>query len=346
MLDPVSQFVAKTAASFALRESGRLLQQKLGASNQALLQARDEILWEWVLELKELMRRHIDTQDAPYREQVQQRFGEYEMSALFANYCDDAYREPEEDRRIFLQHAAAGLANLEITLSEHSRIFRVLRELDGNDVRVLYALWRLPLKVPPGGKSPGRLNFELWQRSGADPLEPSGCIRVGVEGGGAGTGASHEYLAITRTGVLVLRATRSYLSTRGPAYPVPGHESREDFRTEMEAETQCRAVTGLVDTILQASRPQFGGHVSYDSPNISAGAPSRGKAQLVVRNIPSALASSLNFGRVSNSAQIGDPVDEVWYAPPITDQTGQATLHVYGPHDVLRWLAYETDARW
>jgi hypothetical protein len=259
-----------------------------------------------------------------------------EAATILANYIADAHREPLKSRRELLQHAAAGLVDLDLTVPQLARIWRLVRELDAADVLTLYSLWLVPSR-----DKCDEVRWEIWNQSGAEALLASGAIRVTFKGGfGMGT---RPQLEIGRTARLLLSGLRSFLATKPRPAP-PGHEVTAGFRSEAEAQEMLSTLPGI--TKLRAyQNTRFTRVVQYDAPNVGAGASPRGRAQLLFREFSPEDVAGLPITR--RDVPMGTPVEYLWFeqvSPGDTD--GTKTLFLMGPHDALRCLAYDLFAAW
>lgn len=259
-----------------------------------------------------------------------------EGATILANYITDAHREPLKSRRELLAHAAAGLVDLGLSIPELARIWRVLRELDAADIMVLYGLWLLPNR---DGVSERRHN--VWINSGAEALLACGAVRTVFRQ--PPPGLPSDQLEITTTGRLLLSGVRSYLAIK-PLPETPGHESASGFRPELEARALLAAIPN-VDTLRSYQNKRFGMFVQYSPPNVAAGASPRGRAQLLFRQFSPEHAATLPLSK--RDIPHGTPVDDLWFEQVSPGDTeGSKTAFLMGPHDVLRFLAYDLFAAW
>ncbi len=322
----------------------------------AFIAKRDKISIEWWAEVVQQVQEHERRLNALEREVLHRRLTEdHEAIGILANYVQQAHSEPLDERRRMLAFAAAGLANVHLGIGELARVQRILRELDPDDVVALYKVWLIRSGSPSkahleryevqGEPGADRVRLAYWQESGAESLISSGCLRIVAAGGGMGTG-THEELRVTRTGITVLRTLRPYITARSPdVSDVPGHEVTEGFRSEDEARAMILAVPGVYDVLLGIREPRF---VScfYDPCNIADGSPANGAAKLnmnVIREVAETLKQSLPQRQV----EMQQPVDDIFLrhvGEPGHD--GRVHVQVGGPHDVMRFLAYDLDARW
>jgi hypothetical protein len=328
------------------------------------LAKRDEILDEWFVELVRSVNDAVLRLSVLEQGEVRQRLLEDDAGmAILSNYCSEAHEEPLSERRRMLQFAAASLANLDLTLPSLARVQRILRELDANDILVLYGLWLVPSRQPSSetrenfrvGTS-DTLRFALWSTSDSDALLASGCLRtnaVPTPSGAFFSSASdqgtqdnfvREQAHVTPTGILVLRALKPYILARNPSWShIPGHEVTNEFRTEGEARRQIAKHPEFSGVLGRGRRAGFG-TAQYDSPGIADGAPPTGKAQLLLRINTDGLTVP-QLSNVNLHAQLQDPVSQLALERVSPHDRG-IELQLTGPHDILRFLAYDVDALW
>lgn len=160
-------------------------------------------------------------------------------------------------------------------------------------------------------------------------------------------------LARRRSYAATARRTSTRLRThhgvvhRPPPFDVPGHGTTPEFRTEGEANEMLDAVPGLREACTRARGPGFEfEHLQFDPVSIPGRSP-KGKAQLVFRHMPVDAATPLANASPEDLRRVehGDPVEKISIAITSQDEGG-ACVHVVGPFDVLRVLAYELDAPW
>lgn len=326
-----------------IRLIGRVLDPTPG-----FLARREKMLDEWWVELVNSVNEHARKLDAVEREQVRARLVEDEAIGILAGYVRETCEETDRERRRMLRHAAAALTNFKLRLPELARVRRVLRELEPDDLIVLYGLWLArgrSERAQAGANAQAVLRLELWHALGAESLETAGCVRVEAKGGGLGVG-TYEELRVTRTGLLILRALRSYIAARQPALSqTPGHETTPEFRSEREARAMVASVPGLYGALLSARGAGFG-PVQYSSINVAGGAPHNGKTKLIFET-GADVAEQLRAVTTREAVEHGQPVSGIFVdavSPSVAD--GMVSIQIAGPHDVLRWLAYDVDAWW
>jgi hypothetical protein len=317
------------------------------------IEARDEMFRDWVSELAQRLAAIEQRFDTKEQGEYSRRTVDNEFVAVTANYFRDAHVEPLNERKLMLAVAAASIANLSLSVAELARIQRTIRELDPNDVLELYGLWLVPTSVPDASHLPenkrarftaGALRFQRWQVGRAEALETSGCVVVRTGGGPTTIGdsePSHE-LQVTLTGLLVLTALRPYIALREPdVRNVPGHDVIDNFRSKSEAEKAIATVPNL-RSLLTAARSGMLGKLQYDGAKVVNGTPHNSTAKLIF-DLQDRYADRLPPS--TTTLPTGKTLDElVVVHRPVTE--GWIHVQVWGPHDVLRFLAYEFDATW
>lgn len=321
------------------------------------MEARDELFRAWLVEVANQTQAQYDDQQARTTDleaRLDEREADLVTQRVHANYARAADAESDDERRRMLAFADAALIDTTITLAQHSRAQRIIRELDPSD-----ALWLNVLNKVTGvrrGKEVLRhedhLRWIVWSESpAADILSGSGCVRLSHDSGGFG-GASWDGAVVTREGRLVLNVLRLYVRARPAPIEVPGRETRPDDVTEAEAWVRLGRIPSLRGDV---ARLATGRLAMYDAskPNANLDGPTpahNAKATLRIFQVPisdaEAVASRapLELGQWLNP---GMPVDDVRIdAPESGGDSETRTLQIHGPHDVVRWLADEIDARW
>lgn len=348
----IEQIAIVSQGAKILHGTHRLL-KKLGPDDN-FLEAREELFRDWLVELVRNLEAFEERYSAHEREEYERRTADDEFLAVVANYFRAAHEEPLAERRRMLAFAAAAIANLSLTVGQLARVQRVLRELDPGDVLTLYELFLIPdhsagkahcarFRLKQGNVEAARLRLAYWTDSEAEALLASGCIRL-TGGGVAGPFENAEGLDLSQTGRMVLRALRPYIAARSPDVAhVPGHEVSDEFCTPEEAKELIAALPDL-RAVLRRVR-KLGGRLQFDAANIADGAPHNQKTKLVFW-LPEAEADclgtvSLNEGQLEAQAQ-----STVVLGSVRPSDNGTVEVHVWGPHDALRILAYEFDAIW
>jgi hypothetical protein len=310
---------------------------------------RDQMEIEWWAAVVNLVNDLARRMPKVEQEAFRARLADEEAIGILANYVMQAHQEPMKERMRMLQHAAASLANMQLGIAELARVQRVLRELEPDDVVTLYcvAIACGRLKDAPGDSGDvGALRLKIWQDSGAESLESSGCIRVQAKGGGFGAG-THEELTVTRTGMTIIRALRSYIRAREPDLSqLPGHETTSDFRTEAEARAVIKGMIGLEDALHQAKRASF--EVGYHSA-VSRNDLKPNRKTVLGAPMSREYAAQLKEMTTPEVVGEGQPVTSIFVQDVFDHFPGddpRVFVNLAGPHDVLRWLAYDLDAWW
>jgi hypothetical protein len=314
------------------------------AMNLVRLQRHMESVFEHTREQFDYLRAHLDDLDV----QVQGRLMGDDGSAASRiewNYAEQAVREPIDERARMLEHAAAAIIDVRLTVAEHATVQRILQELNPEDVLELHLLDRVAGNIYEGEqyRSPEHLRHYIWGKClGRDVLVSSGCIRLTYEDGGMGVGI-HPGAAVTPVGKRMLRVVRSFVATRG-TNDVPGRPVIPGSRTYQEA----RTVVGeqLWSAMLRLSPFLYDypkcGKTPKDLPAPTA------KAVLRATLLPTADAERLAGLRVNHvvaSTMPGLPVDGLaTEMRPLGEDRAEFVLH--GPHDLLRWLADDVEAAW
>jgi len=271
---------------------------------------------------------------------------------VYVNYTRAVDAEAIDERRRMLEFATAALFDVRLTVAEHSRVERLLRELDPEDVR-----W---LKVIDGSlgsvyrrqsiRSPGHLRWLVWCDSpSADALAASGCVRVHHNAGAASTARGYDETEVTRMGRLVLRVLRLYVRARPTPIEIPGREMLAESRSEEAARTQVPSAVWNAVMSLSASGSAATYRAAPFRTNGQRG-PHNGKAVLRLSRVP--LAAAVEIAALAPHPEmdltlVGIPVEGVGVeARPIDGEADIQDVLVHGPHDVLRWLADDVEAQW
>lgn len=230
--------------------AAKLLQKLANRNTDEFIRARDEMFREWTSELASAIR-EVQAYLLSREEELEARLHEIttdpQFMRLYDNFGYEAAREAIDERRRMLAYAAAGILDPDMSVERKARVERTLRELDTEDVRVLYGLSLRPNRALLAG------NKSLLRKYGgasADALFASGCVRNFVysteDAEGRTTGVDEDPF-ITIVGGDVLRVLRAYLKLRGSAFPVPGRETGEHDRSETEALRVLASQPGLID---------------------------------------------------------------------------------------------------
>lgn len=315
-------------------------------ADRRFLEARDDVFMDWTVELDRRVAEAEQRLTQLEQEAYRRRIADDEFQALGLNYLYAAYQEPLGERRRMLAYAGAAIADLSLDIGQLARVQRVLRELDPSDVFALYRLTLIPTRMPSAKykvRSVGALALAVWGASGAEALESSGCITVRTAAGGAGVG-SWEELRVTSTGQTVLRALRAYIRAREPdVSDVPGHEVTPEFRSKESADALFSGLPNL--RVVLAKVRKRGERIQFDAANIADGAAHDSKTGLMFR-VPEAEAHCLGEPVLTYELAVANARNSVLLGGKGEPKDGMVHLQVIGPHDALRFLAYEFDAEW
>jgi hypothetical protein len=332
-------------------------------------EARDELFREWFVEYAEKVAylyaslQALADDVAELEARVQERSDDGEAQAVYANYARSAYQEPIEERRRMLAHAAAGVIDSALSVADHSRVERTLRELDPSDVLALHGLSQCAGNFYKGSKQHSlnrvrQLVWADWPR--ADVLVASGCVRISTERVGYGiTFAPEEVASVTPFGGHVLHVLRAYVATRATPFEVPGRETPPGSRTREEALAFVHATNPALPNELPravrqplpagARRCWFDHAKRHDTTGELP--PARAKGIIRLEGIAEDVAQRLG-GRIlttptSDLPMHGQPVDSIDVVLRRVDgRPGTFDIDIHGPHDVLRWLADDVGAPW
>lgn len=348
-MDPLSGYLVGKGTDLALARVRALLPN----NDAAFLKMEREVFDGWIAELALAQKMTVEdllrfAESAEQRlNELKERLDSYTSQKVQRNYIIEAGREPTEERRRMLAHANAAVLNLELTEAQNSRVERVLRELDPDDVLDLKGLDMVAGGVVFRGtfyNDGTRVRYELWTRtSSADILTSSGCIRLSHR---SGVGTSIDEAVVTRMGRLVLQVLRTYLADRQPRFDVPGREHVDGSRSQEDAAKVIDGVNGLRNCVLKArtARYQFPKWSQKDltpPPPNGKGALSQDVSDEVADEFEAlkADASVIELGH-------GKPCDGIGVRVHRNLAARQCLAEIHGPHDVLRHLADEIDARW
>ena len=358
-MDPAAS-AALVAAKLALAPKIRAwASHVLDPNTSRFKEARDEMFREWVADLQVLAREqfaYLSARMDDVEARTDERVRDAESQSVLMNYARAANTEPIGERRRMLDFAAAALLDARLTVAEHSRVERIVRELDPKDVLWLSAIDRATGTYQGRKLVPAeRVRFTVWSHGRADVLVAAGCIRIQhVTREGLGSvhdpdePAGFDTAIVTREGDLVLRVLRLYVRSHPDPILSPGHERTPDDCSEEEA-------WGAIDTVpdLRASAIRWSaiGHVLYESPkrDFRAASPPKAKAVLRFPAVPAAegdTVAALASPPEQSSAVPGGSAKAVHVTAQPGSDANHRVVEIQGPHDVLRWLADEVDARW
>jgi|GEM_PF-3076855 len=349
ILSNVMHYVGGTPIFWAWAEIRKHVHER--SPDGAVARVRDELMDEFWSQTYENFRNHtqrLQTQGQAIVElqEVARRFSDHEALGVLANFCEDAYREPLDERRRMLSHAAAGLADASLSVAEYARLWRIIGELEPSDVETLYALWLIPSRMFPDttrGAAEIRLQ-ELERRGAADALEACRAVAVRVASGAGDAGT--PYLDITPTGRLILRGLRTFIANRPlpaniPGHVVPGMRVESDARAFLSSTPIAAAVPRKYrNHQFELWKTQFDGVGPDASPSA--------KSRIILRSMSAEDASELQSELTTDATPLGKEVDRLSLDlnQPTHDQPGRHEVHICGPFDVMCWLAYDLNAGW
>jgi hypothetical protein len=334
-----------TVSEYAWADSPgwELVRQRFSATAR-VERLREKYHMEWWGEFWDLLRKHHAQLDEAEANAAWARIrDEPEACMLLANYVEDAYREPLRRRRLMLQHAVVGMFNLDLSLGDLVRIWRVIRQLDERDVLTLYGVWLIPSRDFQGWPSGAVQYRATHSRAGLDALAACGAVEVYRPS----TSPTRPELTVTATGKLILAGLRTFLAVRTPPFEVPGHEVTSEFRSEPEARAILAATP--LEVLRRYSNKRFSGAIDYDGLDLSVHHSPRGKTRLVVKMSRSDATELQHALGRKDPVKRGDPVDSIYVEEILPDPEGSAThelVLVAGPYDLVRYLAYDLFARW
>jgi hypothetical protein len=206
-------------------------------NTRALLEADQAMMDEWALQHRQAaaeqgrMLRAAKTDLASLNQRLDELTSDPGFTRVCKNYGYEACREAIDERRRMLAFAAAGSANVDLTIAQLARVERVVREVDPPDVFLLAALKAMPEpeRPPPGDHPHYRDLLEKWQvdvhkiREGRlsrwNGSQPSGhilaaCGCVHIQTTRTLAGGSPSGLIVTPLGEWVLSVLRVYLAMR------------------------------------------------------------------------------------------------------------------------------------
>ena len=270
---------------------------------------------------------------------------------VFHSFMFEGMREALDDRRAMLAAASAGLMFLERSVEDKARCERALRGLDVRHVRQLDALDRCAgtFFEQRQRNSEAAVRGGMWRKFGDGEVLAATCLRIE----NPPVLDSQECLYITSTGRLVLDALCEYLRPMEPILPIPGRERWSGSRKEEQARALlAEQLPGLREALIPFTHrhgirydPRSPGmqNGQYEPPAFDAA------ACLQVEGVDEATAGGLGAIRPwepvrHEQMRLSAHMTEFAIEAQMVD--GRWFVRVHGPHDVLRWLADDLDARW
>ncbi|MFO0736433.1 MAG: hypothetical protein U0270_11150 [Labilithrix sp.] len=298
---------------------------------------------------------------------VSERENDIEARFVLMNYESAAAREPIEERRKMLAHAAAAIVDVRMTVAEHARVQRRLDEIEPADVLALYGLSRTygyVYKQKRYGSEDVMRGVLLDDVGCGEALESAGCVQRRAPKGTYG--GRLERVIVTSFGHLVLKVLRTYCRTRAIPFEVPGREviagerGREFAHATLDAlSTDGRSFAGAVAAVALSeghecrySAPTCSLTTAHDGdneqPNVKPPLPD-GAAWIAIDNVEQGEAEQLQAFAPPASGTAppmhGTPTKEVRVHVQ-KQHHGNFAVQIHGPHDVLRHLADDLDIRW
>jgi hypothetical protein len=343
--------VSITVAKIGAKPLLNWLKQRAARNTEAIERARKEAFEDWVIELRRAVPAVVEYL-AQRVEELEARLEEVandpQMMRIYDNFGYEAAREAIDERRRMLAMAAAGILDTDLTIEQKARVERTLRQLDPGDVRTLYALSRVVGRVDPNPSDRQRptcvneseLCFRVLRRApSGDVLVAAGCVCVDAF---AGLGASWQEAHITSVGQDVLLALRAYVRVRGEPFEVPGRERQSGDRSEDEAASIIRSVSGLTDFLLWTTNRSRHLLRLYQRPK-SPVEPGRLK---VFIDDGAAQPWLLILSERLKDTELTLTVTETTYTDEAHVVIPSFAVELTGPHDILRAAAELAEAHW
>lgn len=288
--------------------------------------------FEYYLQYMRYLAAKVENLEARITEQAE----DPQLYRVVGNYTYEAAKEALDERLKMLSAAAAGNVDPTLTIAQKARVERTVRELNPEEVSVLWGLHRTEGVFHFDGTkcgSVGQLRWRLLSEADAEILLAAGCVGTRtMTGYGGGITEAH----VTTLGTQVLRILLMYVLERGAPFPIPGRHVKPSDRTNEEAEALLASMPLLTDFLTFAEHSQMLGK-QYVMPSSSEGddvahlignifdAQALPKSQALIASLDAPL-----FGEIR-------PFNE-------SDQSFQVDIR--GPHDVLRVAADRIDAGW
>ncbi len=376
-MDPATGLVVKAIAlPLAKKYAGKFLANLVDPNTSRFKEQRDEMFRDWQVETTQLVHElaeesvaaaaGVDERVAEIEAKLAERADDAEGHAVFANYALQAYQEPIEERRKMLEYAAAGIIDVRLTVAEHARVQRRLRELEPIDVLTLYGLSRTYGRVFARQCYANEHDMRgalLTANGGGDALWAAGCVRIAPEPSGTYISVETPFpdvpaLVITDFGRLLLRVMRGYSRARAVPFAVPGREqlaaerSREDGLSAFPSINELRRVLAL---LVAAREPTAS---RYQAPQWSTGERNTGRdctppeartaGRLDVEGLAAHEAERVRILAPKADSELTQSriAERIAIESARCDGGDTWAVHVYGPHDVIRHLADDLDVRW
>lgn len=279
-----------------------------------------------------------------------------ETQRVLTAFAFEAMREVLPNRREMLAAAAAALTLLDMPVEDKARCERALRNLDPRHVRELYGLSRVASMYfeMQEQRSLDNVRHGVWQRlPDREVLVAAGCVQfTPLNVLGPSRSAATGSVEITRTGDLVLRVLLEYVK-RSEIVVVPGREAPRGARSEGDARSFLRAELPQVDEVLIPLARRNGARYDF----LDWGRRDQTVA-IPVADEPAALQIDDVGEDEALRLRTMKPYDPIRHEQMRIDQKflevaievseidKKHRVRVHGPHDVMRILAEEVDARW
>jgi hypothetical protein len=276
----------------------------------------------WLEQIVADLQSRIDS----FAEQVEAQTDDPQLHRVWDNFVYEAIREATNDRREMLEAADAGTVDPRLSVHRKARVERTLRQLDPEDVRALYGIDRMV--------APKRERYETWKRlPNGDILVAAGCLRMNPEAlaGFGGTGTPVPEIA--PLGSDVLKVMRLYLRKHGPSFEVPGHHPEPDAAVRERAWGHVDMIPGLRDFLDWSKRAS--GYRVYNNPN------DEGPHELAFYDLKGADA-----GEARRLIERIGLMESDRFRLEVRETDDSLFVQLKGPHDVLRVVADDLDARW
>jgi hypothetical protein len=221
-MDPATIHALVKAGKVALAPAVKNFVQRLPKANdEAFDKSRRETFEDWTVEVairSQQQYEYLSARLEGLEASVASLANDVACMRLAANYARAADSEPTPERLRMLAFADAALIDSRLTVAKHSRVERILRELDPDDVLWLDVLEKV-VGVRRGADTfphQDALRWSVWNDCPAsDILVASACVRTRHVGGGAGA-ADWDGAVVTTEGRLVLHVLRLYVRVSPP----------------------------------------------------------------------------------------------------------------------------------
>jgi hypothetical protein len=338
----IASLLAKPAATRLLA----YFRERAAKNDEQLKRDREELAIEWGAELKAALPQVVSYLDARVDEldsRLAKVFEDPQFGRIFTNFTFEAAREAIDERRKMLAHAAVGIVDPDIAIERKARVERTLRVLDPTDVLVLHGLTQVPGYLGVKESAAARMKFVKTQPS-MDVLLSAGCLRLDINGGGFGVGASAG-ISLTQLGEDILLSLRTYVASRNPPFPVPWREVLPGERTEEQAREITRGIEGLEGFVRWSARRTAGVDLRLYKRDLKS-QPRAGTLSLYLHKWETWKAELDRIGQACPSGVL-----RVVSAPqPFTPSEGAPydllRVELSGHHDILRYLADDCEALW